>query len=85
MENAQKQALKNQLIENATSLGGKNHFLSIIEAIRISDPNTLMAKNASFQSNKSFIKWNKVIYKDNVHLLIKIIQYSGSHYNLMLK
>ena len=62
IENAQKQALKNQLIENATSLGGKNHFLSIIETIRISGPNTLMAKDASFQSNKSLIKCNKVIY-----------------------
>ena len=47
-KNAQKQSLKNQLIENATSLDGKNHFLSIIETIRISDPNTLMAKDASF-------------------------------------
>ncbi len=85
IENAQKQALKNQLLDNATSLGGKNHFLSLIEAIRISGPNTLMAKDASFQSNKSLIKWNKVIYKENVHLLMKIIQYSGSHQNLMLK
>ena len=83
--NDQKQAFKNQLIENATSLGGKNHFLSLIEAIRISGPNTLMAKDASFQSNKSLIKWNKVIYKDNVHPLMKIIQYNDSHQNLMLK
>ena len=63
MENAQKQSLKNQLIGNATYLGGKNHFFPIIEAIRISGPNTLMAKDASFQSNKSLIEWNKVIYK----------------------
>ena len=44
-----------------------------------------MAKDASFQSNKSLIKWNKVIYKENVLLLMKIIQYGGSSQNLMLK
>ena len=36
IDNDKKQILKNQLIKNATSLGGKNHFLSLIEAIRLS-------------------------------------------------
>ena len=85
IENAQKQVLKNQLLDNATSIGGKNHFLSLIDAIWISGPNPLMAKDASFQSNKSLIKWNKVIYKDNVHLLMKFIQYNGRHQNLTVK
>ena len=38
IDNYQKQILKKQLIENASSLGGKNHFLCLIEAIRISVP-----------------------------------------------
>ena len=44
-----------------------------------------MAKDASFHSDKSFIKWKKVIYKDKVNLLIKIIQDSDRNQNLMPK
>ena len=83
MDNDKKQVLKNQLIKNATSIGGKNHFLSLIEAIRISHPNPLMAKDASFRTNKVLIKWKKVIYKDKVNLLITLIQNSDSNKNLM--
>ena len=43
IDNDQKQVLKKLLIENASSLGGKNHFLSLVEAIRISN------LNASYQ------------------------------------
>ena len=74
IDNDQKQVLKKQLIKNASSLGGKNHFLSLVEAIRISGLNLLMSKDASFRSNKSLIKWKKVIYKDKVNLLMKILQ-----------
>ena len=38
----QKQALKNQLIRNAKSLLGINHFISRIEEIRISVLNILI-------------------------------------------
>ena len=61
IDNDQKQVLNKQLIENASSLGGKNHFLSLVEAIRSSDLNPLISKDASFQSKKSLIKWKKVI------------------------
>ena len=49
IDNDQKQVLKKQLIENASSLGGKNHFLSLVEAIRISNLNPLISKDAFFQ------------------------------------
>ena len=78
-----KQDLKNQLTKNATSLGGKNHFLSFIEAIRMAHPHPLMAKDASFRFNKGFIKWDKVIYKDKVNLLMTLIENSDSNKNLM--
>ena len=71
IDNDQKQILKKQLIENASSLGGKNHFLCLVETIRISGLNPLMSKDASFRSKKSIVKWKKVIYKDKVNLLMK--------------
>ena len=83
MDNDKKQVLKTQLIKNATSLGGKNHFLSLIEAIRMSYPNPLLAKDASFRFDKGLIKWKKVIYKDKVNLLMALIQNSDSNKNLM--
>ena len=83
IDNDVKQDLKNQLTKNATSLGGKNHFLSLIEAIRKAHPHPLMAKDASFRFNKGFIKWEKVIYKDKVNLLMTLIKNSDSNKNLM--
>ena len=81
--NDQKLVLKKQLIENASSIGGKNHFLSLVEAIRISNLNPLISKDASFKSNKSLIKWKKVIYKDKVNLLMKIIQ-DNEHNHILI-
>jgi len=77
IDNDVKQDLKNQLIKNATSLGGKNHFLFLIEAIRVAHPHPLMAKDASFRFNKGFIKWEKVIYKDKANLLMTLIENSA--------
>ena len=85
IDNDQKQVLKKQLIEYASSIGGKNHFLSLVEAIRSSKLNPLISKDASFQSNKSLIKWKKIIYKDKVDLLMKIIQDSEHNQNLIPK
>ena len=83
IDNNIKQDLKKQLIKNATLLGGKNHFLSLIEAIRIAHPHPLMSKNASFRFNKGIIKWEKIIYQDKVNLLLKLINDSDSNKNLM--
>ena len=83
IDNKVKQDLKNQLIKNAISLGGKNHFLSLIEAIRIAHPHPLMAKDASFRFEKGLIKWEKVIYKDKVNLLLALIKNSEGDEYLM--
>ena len=48
IDNYQKQVLKKQLIENASSLSGKNHFLFIIKVKRISTLNCLISKDAYF-------------------------------------
>ena len=81
IDNDKKQVLKNQLIKNATSIGGKNHFLSLIESIRMARPHPLLAKDASFRFNKGSIKWGKVIFKDKVNLLMSMA--NGSNMILM--
>ena len=83
IDNDKKQVLKTQLIKNTKSLGGKNHFLSLIESIRMSYPNPLMAKDASFRFDKGFIKWEKVIFKEKVNLLISLINDNDSNIILM--
>ncbi len=73
IDNLKKQVLRNQLIKNAISIGGKNHFLSLIEAIRMASPHPLMARDASFRFDKGSVKWGKVIFKEKVDLLISLI------------
>ena len=72
IDSDKKQVLKNQLIKDATSIGGKNHFLSLIESVRMARPHPLLAKDASFRFNKGSIKWGKVIFKDKVNLLMSM-------------
>tara|TARA_S200000501_G_scaffold155619_1_gene146815 strand:- start:7289 stop:7810 length:522 start_codon:yes stop_codon:yes gene_type:complete len=83
IDNDIKRDLKNQLVKNATSLGGKNHFLSLVEAIRMAHPHPLMAKDASFRFGKGYIKWKKVIYRDKVNLLLLLIKSRDNNKNLM--
>ena len=85
IDNDQKQVLKEQLMEKALSLGCKNHFLSLIESTRSSSLNPLISKHASFQPNKSFINWKKVINKDKVNFLMEIIQDGVHNLNLISK
>ena len=52
-----KYELKSQIIEHAALLGGKNHFLTLIEALRSAHPNPLMAKDKIFRFKKGSVKW----------------------------
>ena len=54
------------LSKHASLIGGKNHFLSFIEAIRLTRPHPLMAKEACFRFDKGNIRWEKVIFKENI-------------------
>ena len=85
LDHGKKQDLKNQLIKYATSFGGKNHFLCLIEALRLAHPHPLMAKGACFRFNKGIIKWEKVIFKEKVNLLITLIRDNNRNNNLMPK
>jgi len=85
LDHGKKQDLKNQLIKYATSFGGKNHFLCLIEVLRLAHPHPLMAKGACFRFNKGIIKWEKVIFKEKVNLLITLIRDNDRNNNLMPK
>ena len=85
LDHGKKQDLKNQLIKYATLFGGKNHFLCLIEALRLAHPHPLMAKGACFRFNKGIIKWEKVIFKEKVNLLITLIRDNDRNNNLMPK
>ena len=81
--NDERQDLKNQLVKYASSIGGKNHFLSLIESIRIARPHPLMDKEACFRFDKGNIKWEKVIFKEKVNLLITLVRDKDKNNNLM--
>ena len=85
LDDEKKLDLKNQVIKNATSLGGKNHFLSLIESLRVSHPHPLMSKAASFSFDKGIIKWKKIIFKEKVDLLIRLSRDNDRDGNLMPK
>ena len=78
-----KHDLKSQITSHAALLGGKNHFLSLIEDLRNTHPNPLMAKEKTFRFRKGTIKWEKSIFKDKVQLLDKIIKSSVGDNNVM--
>ena len=79
----EEQDLKKQLSKHASLIGGKNYFLSLIEAIRLSRPHPLMAKEKCFRFDKGNIRWEKVIFKEKVNLLITLIRDKNN--NLMPK
>jgi hypothetical protein len=60
------------LLKHANEFGGKNFFLQLLESIRKTKPHPLMAKNSEFKFSRGSVKWNKVIFKDKLTLLLNI-------------
>jgi len=85
LDDVTREQLRQQINECAQSLGGKNYFLQLLEAIRAEDHHPLVAKDLSFRFNHGIVKWKKVIFKDKVHLLIKLLKNSATNGNLMPK
>ena len=85
LDDVTREQLRQQINECAQSLGGKNYFLQLLEAIRAEDHHPLVAKDLSFRFNHGIVKWKKVIFKDKVHLLIKLLKNSETNGNLMPK
>jgi hypothetical protein len=57
----------------AKSVGGVNYLLALIEAMRSKKPSPLMQKSMQIASNNTIIKWNKVIFKDKIDIIEKIL------------
>ena len=85
LDDLTKQNLKKEINDCALALGGKNHFLHLLEEIRKERHHPLMAKNSSFRFSYGTVKWEKVIFKDKVHLLIKMTKDRENNGNLMPK
>jgi len=85
LDDLTKQNLKKEINDCALALGGKNHFLHLLEEIRKERHHPLMAKNSSFRFSYGTVKWGKVIFKDKVHLLIKMTKDQENTGNLMPK
>ena len=85
LDDLTKQNLKKEINDCALALGGKNHFLHLLEEIRKERHHPLMAKNSSFRFRYGTVKWGKVIFKDKVHLLIKMTKDRENNGNLMPK
>ncbi len=70
----QKEAISQELERIATGMGGKNAFLTMIEAIKESNEYPLTNKNQNFHYLDGKIVWNKVIYKVTFEALLKLIR-----------
>ena len=57
----------------AQNIGGINFLLALIEAMKTKKPNALIFAAKQVSSNNTIIKWNKVIFKDKLMVLEKIL------------
>jgi len=57
----------------AKNVGGVNFLLALFESIRAYKPHPLTHPNAQIASNKTIIKWSKVVFKDKVDLLQSLL------------
>jgi len=85
LDDSTKFLLKEEIMNCALAIGGKNHFLSLIEEIREESVHPLLSKDSSFRFSYGLVKWRKVIFKDKVDLLIKMTKDQENNKNLMLK
>lgn len=83
LDDASKERYHKQLSECATAFGGTNFFLQLLEAVRKTKPHPLMAKHSEFSFTHGTIKWNKVIFKDKLTLLMKVRVNENKNANLI--
>jgi len=70
----QKEALSQEILDIAMSMGGKNPFLQMIEDIKESNEHPLTSKKQFFHSSEAKIEWNKFIYKATFEALLNLIR-----------
>ncbi|MBT5783147.1 hypothetical protein OAN38_03870 [Candidatus Marinimicrobia bacterium] len=85
LDDSLKEKFKYEINDLAKSFGGKSHFLQLIEEIRLEKPHPLMSKNSTFRFRHGTVKWEKVLYRDKVHLLIDLLRNNINDGNLMFE
>jgi hypothetical protein len=83
LDEASKETYHKQLSECAVAFGGINFFLQLLEAVRKAKPHPLLAKHSEFTFSHGSIKWNKVIFKDKLSLLMKVRVNENKNGNLI--
>jgi len=66
--------LKARLEECAKSVGGKNFFLQLVEAIHEAHPHPLLNRQCEFKYPQGTIKWTKPIFRDKLTLLVQLLK-----------
>ena len=81
-QNDETKALINLFMTKASqNIRGANYLLALVEAMKTKKPHPLSEKSAQIASNKTIIKWNKVIFKDKVDLMQSILDEHKSSQN----
>ena len=83
LDDLTKKNLKKEINDLAQDIGGKNHFLTLVEEIQKEHYHPLMSQSSSFRFTHGTVKWKKVIFKDKVQLLKKLIENLDNNGNLM--
>lgn len=83
LDESEKLLQHEKLLECAHSYGGVNAFLQLIEALRATKPHPLINKECVFYFALGSIRWNKVIFKDKLTLLISARQNESKNNNLI--
>lgn len=59
--------------KSATTVGGVNYLLALIEALRAQKPHPLIYNKCKIESKNTKIEWNKIIFKDKLDVLEEIL------------
>jgi len=55
------------------NVGGINFLLALMEAMKAQKPNALIHKGCKVTSDKTVMKWNKIVFKDKFEVLEAIL------------
>jgi len=66
--------LQQEILDTAMSMGGKNHFLQMINDIKASAEHPLSHQSCNFNFMDGRITWSKAIYKKTLNTLFKAIR-----------
>jgi len=83
LDENEKEKYHKMLNECAESFGGVNFFLQLLEGIRKQKPHPLTAKHSEFKFSRGHIRWEKVIFKDKLTLLLKVRVNESKNGNLL--